>query len=234
MQALAYTFWMNDLIVLDMWLKYYSKYFDKLHIMCCGTKDGYIRQLDERKLKYNLTYERLSESICNPSSANEEIKKRQVEFLNDFEWVLFSCCDEIVCADPRKYKDISKLMRKTRKRTIPCEAFEIFWQKDEPVLDYSKPLLKQRKYWVKNINYNKTILSKDPLNWNDGQHQVRNKDGNEGEKSKLFKNTGLYLLHFKWADSMDNRDLGPFKSLGGKGFLDKDKEEIPTWIKEVV
>jgi hypothetical protein len=164
-------------------------------------------------------------------NANQKIKDKQVEFLKDNEWVLFTNCDEIVAADPRKYKDIREFMEKVKDDYVPCEAFDVLQDKGEPPLDYDMTLLAQRKFWIKNINYNKIILSRVPLDWNEGQHQIKY-DG--GEESKGFKDTGLYLIHLKFADKPSpDRDLGPFQSNGTLHFEENDKLEIPDYIKEI-
>ena len=120
-------------------------------------------------------------------------------------------------------------MDRCKKPLVHCIAYEVV-QIDEPAINTSLPIFKQRKYWVKNINYNKIILSQVPLEWNAGQHQI---EAVEGDESKLFLNEGLYLLHLKHI-GLGERFLGPFTSKSGQGFKMEDKKLIPEWIKEAL
>ena len=210
MKTIAFTFVQNDMVILNFWASYYSKYFDELMVMCCGTKPEHKQTLKEMEVKYNLRRENLEADEVSAPFAREIINKKQRELINGYDWVLYSNCDEILV--PTKHKTINELMKRTRRKYIVCEGYEIVQEGDEKALDYDEPILRQRRSWLKNFNYNKILLSKIPLLWNEGQHQI---DGFGGEESKLFKNTGLFLLHFKHADmkmDVEKRDLGPMKT----------------------
>lgn len=226
---LAFTMWWNDLVVLDFWLSYYSKHFDHLHVMFCG-RDVYIPKLEERATQYPLTYSRHTESMINVEDAAQAISDKQKEFLQDYDWVLFTNCDEIIAPDP-KYKNFDELIADKNLDSIPCEGFDVLCETGVSI-DYRKPVLKQCKYWVKDVSYNKTILSRVPIEWNSGQHAPKNI---LAELTKEYKDTGLYLIHLKWADNPgEDRDTGPFKSQGAPGFKDEDKVLTPDWVKELI
>lgn len=166
-------------------------------------------------------------------------QKKQAEFLalpNEYDWVLFSNCDEFIVAKSWKYKDLRDLMEKTDRDWVACEGYEVIQVEGEKPIDFSKRYLRQRKYWIKNYNYNKIILSKVYLDWVDGAHKLANMTDDE---SRAFKNTGLYLVHLKHADlnPTGKRDLGPYLTHPDPNiimhWLDK-KERIPKYIRRLI
>lgn len=200
MKNIAFTWVWNDMVILELWCKYYSRYFEELLVLCCGTKPEYDAKLAEFKEKYNLTAEKLEGS----AEANSEVAKcreivmgKQQELLKDHKWVLFSNCDEIITTNPAKYKDLNDFMKRTRNNWEWCIGYEILQEPGEPHIDFTKPVLRQRTSWLKNPAMNKVILSKIPLSWNDGFHQIEETKGIDPLK---MKDRGLWLLHLKHID----------------------------------
>lgn len=238
-ENIAFTVWYNDLPVLDVWLKYYSQWFDKLHVICCHTKEKYLPELEERQKKYNLTIERTDSHFEDAKTANERIREVQRNFCNDYHWVLFTNCDEIIAPDPQYYKDFHDFLQNYWGDWVPCVCYEII-EKDEPPIDFTKPILKQRQWYVKNEFMNKVLLSKVPLLWNEGQHQIA---GIDGEVSKRINNTNLYLFHLRHFNLKDEeknpRDFGPFAHLPVATIIERANDErflekIPEWVGELI
>ena len=232
MKILAFTMWQNDLVGLDLWLKYYRKQFDEVFIICFGTNPNYFPELEKRNLKY-ITF---GANLEEPQTANQMLREKQNEFLKDYDWVLYCNLDEFLIPNPRKYKNIKDLIRHTKKDWIASECFEVIHVEGEPPIEFSKPYLKQRKFWVKNPNMNKILLSRVPLSWNNGQHQI---DGIEAETSKGYHNTGLYLIHIKHADPnpYQPRDFGPMKRSPDGWTTDRSKDsriKIPEIFKNKI
>ena len=168
------------------------------------------------------------------------IQKKQAEFLaipNEYDWVLYSNCDEFVIAKSWKYKDLKNFMdRNLHHNWIACEGYDVIQVEGEKPIDYSKPYLRQRKYWIKNFNYNKIILSRVYLDWVDGTHKLAKMTDDE---SRAFKNTGLYLVHLKHADltPTGERDLGPHLTNPDPNIMDHwldKKERIPKYIRRLI
>lgn len=230
----VFTVWFNDLVILDVWLKYYSKHFDKLVVINDQTKDIYLPEIEKRKKQYNLEFIR-GEEMMNVERANNKIEQVQSELLKDYEWVLFTNCDEIVVPDPKYTFD--RLIEEKNQDYISCEAYEVIEVGESPI-DFTQALLKQRTYWLKNPSMNKTLLSRIPLKWREGQHSLL---GTEAEDSKEIADTGLYLIHlrhFNLSSELNNpRDFGPFFHSPHHNVLElsaKNKTLMPEWVKEVV
>ena len=237
MSNLVYTCFQNDIKLLRVWIDYYSKFFDRIHILCFGTKQEYLDELDIKGIEYeviadeNLKDEEIMKSL-QPEIAINLVKEKQIEFLKDNIWVLYCNIDEFLVTSKR-YKDLKDLMANLKKDYINCLAYDVIKVDGEGIIDYTTPILNQRKFWVKNENYNKIILSKIPLSWNSGSHQIANVSDNE---SKVFKNKGLYLVHLKHIDpDRKDSDLGPHYSKIETNNYPKDHPSlryIPKWIKK--
>ncbi len=122
-----------------------------------------------------------------------------------------------------------------REYVIPCVRYDVNQHGGEKPLDYTKPILAQRKYWLRNRNYNKIILSKTPLVWDQGQHRTTDMHQNQ---SMAIEDTGLLLVHLKHADLKPAgvRDFGPLKTNAERwvqeGIERKEYTEIPGHIKK--
>lgn len=235
MRTIAFTFIQNDMVILDLWVRYYSQYFDDLLVFCSATKPKYDQTLEEMNEKYGLQRVNLPADEYDATTANLLIKEKQKELLKDYTWVLYCNVDEYLVTDPDKYRDLKELMSKTRKRWVNCVGYEVLQEADEPVLDYSKPILRQRKSWLKNYQMNKVILSKIELDWEEGQHYVRGL--HNGFESECLQDVGLLLVHLRHADlNATGRDFGPMKH-GPYGFVKErfgSRIDIPERFKDLL
>ena len=231
LKTIVFTMWQNDLVGLDLWLKYYQKQFDDVLILCFSTNPKYFPELEKRNVKYELLE---GEGWDDPGRTNIMLCEKQRELLKEYDWVLFCNLDEFLVPNPRWYKSIRKLIES--RYYIPAECFEVIQLSDDKEIDYSQPLLRQRQHWVKNKNMNKVLLSSVPLSWNEGQHQIAEVSS---EMSMNFENTDLYLVHLKHADSKtEGRDLGPMKRSPEAYVFEQIKNgqdvPIPDIFKEIL
>lgn len=206
MSSVAFTRFFNNENLLRNWLKYYSRYFDKLIVLGCELSDPtrYILP-DHSRPAYDNISELLKEYSVEYTDTNHPIYSTQMyqtifdkqkELFNDFEWVFYSDMDEIVVADPDKFKDLNDFMDKCLVEQTFCEGYNVFRHPNEEVMDWSKPILEQRGHWGKHHNgsYNKPCLSKIPTEWVEGFHYVK---WMYPDDVKSIENTGLYLFHLK-------------------------------------
>jgi hypothetical protein len=223
--------WQNDLVGLDLWLKYYRQQFDDVLILCFSTNPKYYLALEERKVKYEVLE---GEGWDEPGRTNEMLKVKQQQLLEKYDWVLFCNLDEFLIPDPKRFKNMKQLIES--RYYIPAECYEVIQIKGDKEIDYSRSFLAQRQHWIKNENMNKVLLSSVPLSWNEGQHQIKEVNS---ETSKNLTNTGLYLIHLKHADTKtDGRDLGPMKRQPEAYVYEQIKngkeEPIPDSFKEIL
>lgn len=212
MKGLAFTSVYNDMVILELWLKYYSRWFEALHVMGLGTKAKY-GSLEFLKKKYDFSFEKIeidpTHDIFHAADVFvNTIREKQASFLESYDWVLYCNCDEyLVPSDPDK--SLRDLMEKSDADYVHSEAFDVIQLESEGPIDYTRDYMSQRTSWVKNTSYNKTLLSRVPLAWNAGCHQI---EGMSEDDSKQIKNTGLFLVHLKYSD---------LRPLGKRDFNDR-------------
>lgn len=234
MKSAVFTVVQNDMTLLEVWIKYYHRYFDDILVFCNTTKEEHYQDLENFKEKYGIQYDLTGMPTIDPGLEVVTLREIQKKLLENHRWVLFCDIDEFIVADPKKYKDLKDLMRKTRKKWVPCEAFDVVKWGDEKQIDYTQSYLVQREFWVKSPSYNKIILSKVPLEWNDGCHQIA---GVPSVVSTAFTDTGLYLIHLKHADLYsEGRDLGPMTRPPDNFVMQRREDSrlpIPEEIKRI-
>lgn len=223
MRTLAYTRIYDSTEMLETWLKYYSRYFDDLCVFGHRAKPGLVNELLN---KYKFTYEETQFELHSLESL-EFLKSKQVEFLENHDWVLYTDMDELVVADPRKYKDLKDFMRRSKQKQTYCEGYELYRIEElgERPIERWRPYLRQRKYWWKATNgsYNKPILSRVPSKWVHGFHSL---EGETSEFTKSHHDTGIYLIHLRHVD-----ERGSLETKSSEGGL---AEIIPEWIKDML
>ena len=238
MKTLAFTFVQNDLVGLRLWLSYYTRYFDDLNVYCFNTKEEHRKDLDELKREYNFVYEFLYEYEGNkidgtPAVLLGFIKDIQNTFLGDHDWILCCNLDEIFISKRGNLKDLME-KHKNELVALPSEGYDVIQAEDEKPIDYSKPLFEQRKYMVKNPNYNKIVLTRVPLNWVAGLHKI---DSMTDDESRAIKNTGLYLIHLKHADLQRKREVDPFTVPLDSRIMEhkpEDRIRIPKYFRKLL
>lgn len=230
----AFTIVQNDMLILGLWLRYYSQYFEQMTVIGNGTKAEYKGQINDWQAKYQLSFEQVG-FLGNSDQTVVLCREKQKQLLANHEWVLYSDCDEYVVADPAFYKDLRTFMQAFPKDKTCCEGFNVLQAEDEEPIDFNLPYLSQRKYWAKDVDYNKPLLSRTPLNWAPGCHRELEEPDTDGKK---LINTGLFLLHLKYADlhPKGKRDFGPTITQLNHGKVAegmKIRQEIPKEIRRL-
>lgn len=229
-------------IYLETWLKYYSHFFNDIYLVNTNPDqlDSYI---EKAKNKYKFV---VIKDYPNPEWSMEisrnHIKDFQRKLLEKYNWVLFAHADEFIVPDPNKYRGLGDYIRRCEKDYVFCSGYDILQmyqekdgELDEPALDLTKSILKQRKYWLPTKSYCKPLLSRVPLNWAQGFHRIdKVEDGNLEE----IKDKDLYLCHLKCADyTIFGERQSTGKGIGAdKGYdwfyKEHDKRElIPERVK---
>lgn len=234
MQSIAFTIVQNDMVGLRVWLRYYSKYFTKVMVITDHTKEMYDSKLAEFTKEYGAEFRRENGIIRDPMETAYSLMSIQQELLKSYDWVLYCNCDEIIATDPKHYKDLKSLMRRCKRKYVVCEGWDVVKKSHEYPLNYDEPILQQRSRMIKNTNYNKVLLSRIPLDWDAGCHQYKKIPKEEYPK---FKDTGLHLLHLKYADpdAPTPRDVGPWTwSYGAPGSDNGEDVSIKSRVGDVL
>ena len=227
------------MVMLNLWLSYYKKYFADLIVYSFNTKKNTVPKLDKLARKYGMGYELLQEYHGDKIDGTPSVLlgfaiDRQVDFLQNHDWVLCCNLDEILIAKKGNLTDLMK-RHKDELIALPSEGYDVVQAEDESQIDYLKPYFQQRKYMVKNVNYNKIVISRIPLRWTEGLHKL---DTMTDEESRNIRNSGLYLIHLKHADlQREEGRAGPYKVHLDSNIMEHKPEErvlIPKYFKKLL
>lgn len=186
-KCVVFTMVKNEKVRLSIWLRYYSKFFDKkdIYILDHESSDNSIE-----KSKYNVV--EIVKDSYDPEWRRDIIVNFQKNLFESYDLVLYTDIDEIVAPDPEKYMDLRDYIDKFQKNCINCTGYELFHLKSlEPPLDFEKPIFIQRLFFYRNKIYDKPLLAKIPLHWTVGFHSAQNCRETDSD---------LYLFHLHRMD----------------------------------
>ena len=69
----VFTIVMNDMVMLNLWVNYYKRYFDRLHIICNGTKESYYPVIDKYNTDKVMVTKQIVENMAVTSEATVAI-----------------------------------------------------------------------------------------------------------------------------------------------------------------
>jgi len=170
MKSAVFTITHNERFMFPIWLRYYSRHFD--------SKDIFVLDHDTTDKSTSVPGFKINK-IHNPKGFDHawmksEVQKYQRELLKDYDVVLFTEVDEIVAPLPDKYGGgLRQYIDELKSDYVRCNGWEIFheWH-NEPEIDLSRNIMEQRKWWFFKLGCCKTLLSKVPMNWQIGFHDV--------------------------------------------------------------
>ena len=183
----------NEPVFLPIWLKYYSKYFsgDDIYVFNHRTTDGSVEAC-KKQFSFNVI------DLDYPFSFDHKwfqfvILNVQRKLLKFYESVVFTDIDEIILPTDPSYNGLSDYIEKMGTNYVRCKGYDLIHLKDkEPSFEPEKPVLRQRKFWYPTHWYDKTLISRVPLSWKMGNHQVT--------KLKSNRDNSLLLIHLHKLD----------------------------------
>jgi hypothetical protein len=189
-KACIFTIVKDEDYFLPIWLKYYSKYFDKqdIYVLDHNTIGDSTKNLNCNIIKLE------NDEVFNHIWLNNTVKKFQVDLFENYEIVVFAEVDEILYSIKKPFDKIIDDFLESSDSHITCMGYEIV-QKigQEKDLKTEDSIAKNRKYWRHHPSYDKSLISKIPLDWDLGFHNIRN----------MGRNTlqDLYMVHLHPVDA---------------------------------
>lgn len=191
-KSAIFTIVRDEPVFLPIWLEYYLQYFyeEDIHIIHHKT--------DDKDNKFDLgmflmTCPSPVDQISYEETFDHEwlkntVKQKQIDLLQDYEVVVFAEVDEIL----HYHYGLDKLINNLQDNVATCRGFEVVHHfNEEPKIDLSKPLLQQRNHGYYAKLYNKTLISKIPLDWIWGFHNC---------PQEQTPNMDLHLIHLHKLD----------------------------------
>jgi hypothetical protein len=155
--------------------------------------------------------------------------------LHSYRTVIFTAADELLilspeCDAPSLYDYITQQMNRAITR---CAGYEVLQQQDEEPLDWSRPVLWQRRLWTRSEKYSRYAVTRLPVHWMHDFAHVNN--------SAAMADENLWLVHVHRADYvtcqrrhqeraarkwfLNSRDTGPYQYN-----LLEDPEQMWLWF----
>lgn len=219
----------NEKVFLPIFLNYYKKYFknEDIFILDHLSSDGSTKNLDVNveQLTHSFAYDH--GWFCNV------VKDYQKSLLQQYEAVVYVDVDEMLYVLHQPLNEYLDDFLQSSDQYRTCIAHEVVHDfAKEPNWDASSKVLQARDRWFNDEHYRKTLISKIPLNWYLGFHDIdteRNIDG------KLFM---LHLHRFDLNVAVErNRDrlMNIQDRNDGHGAQNKLTEygEMKTYFKSV-
>lgn len=229
MRIAALTFIRKEEDWFPIWLKYYCKEVDELFVIN-PNQEEYPQEPKWTEIKTD--GDGGNNIVWGQIQVNEAIKN----LLQKFDWVIYSDADEYIIP---KYGDIRAFLKFRREAMFTCNGRDLLHEKGEVKLDLTKPILRQRKWWVSCHPYNKTVVTRVPIILCDGNHYTQDMYDESGERNVTVRQVveehitkDLYLVHMRRADEFLFFKKG---ARLGSGYWNQEqwlKKKIPRWIKD--
>jgi hypothetical protein len=188
----AFTIVQNEPVFLPIWLDYYSRSFEPadLYVLDHASTDGSTDALAARCHVVPIH----RDASFDHAWLNGTVTAFHAFLLRSYQQVLFTEADEIVLADPLRYRGLDAYIDACIGRVARCTGFEVVhFPEEEPPLDFNRPLLAQRQYWLPSRMYSKTLLASVPMAWSPGFHEAPAFAG-------VRPDPDLYLVHLHRID----------------------------------
>ncbi|CAF4547074.1 unnamed protein product, partial [Rotaria sp. Silwood2] len=162
----------NEPGYLPIWLKYYRRYFagDDIYILDNDSDDGSTSNLSVNVIRVH------SEKYFDHYWLVGTVQNYTRNLLESgYKYVLFCEIDEIVVPDPAKYPlGLIDYINRTKLMVVRVKAYNIRHNVDlEPKLKLNESILQQRRYWMRQANYDKPLLTNIALHWVPGFHSCQ-------------------------------------------------------------
>lgn len=220
-QKAIFTFICNGHKFFGLWYNYYKKFFEPqdIWVLDMGSTDGALDGFDCQIVKKT--------DIPRIDFGNVVVNEFKTELFKKYKWVMYTDYDEIVWHPIGLDKLINEMGNKPY---ITASGYEILHKRrEEAPYDFDKSMLSQRKYWFRNINYDKTPITQVDFKWDSGFHTVEN-------KPRMYYDYKLLLLHFSKIDfdymNALHKRLKEAKSClaGGQFPVDSELEKVWFWM----
>lgn len=196
-EVAAVTMLYNEPDFVTIWARHYSAQVGakNCYIIDHGTDDGSIDALRKTDGLCDVNVVRVPRSAYDDYRCARFVSHFCSSLLEWYDWVVHSDADEIVVADPAQYASLTDYCRACHHDVVTAIGFNVVHTKDDPPIDPAIRVLEQRQWIDFSAALSKPALTRRPLMWNAGFHQI-------DDVEPIFDD--LYLFHLRFCD----RDIG--------------------------
>ena len=188
MQTAIVTMVYNEGVNLPIWIRHYTHHCPgaTLFALDHGSDDGSTHRLD------GITVVPLPRSPFDDQTRAEMVADFQHALLRLYDVVIYTDCDEMLVADPRKHESLAAFLAIADSDVIAPIGLHIRHLPGiEASIDLSEPVLGQRRYAGFASAMCKPSIARVPLHWVPGFHWC--------DRLPDYR-TDLYQFHLKWMD----------------------------------
>ncbi|HEY5235881.1 MAG TPA: glycosyltransferase family 2 protein, partial [Rhabdochlamydiaceae bacterium] len=197
----AFTITRNEPFFLELWCRYYSMAFgeENLYVLDNSSDDGSIEKA--KKMFPNINVISVpSQQGANWGWCTNVVKTFQRIAFRGYKIVIFADTDEFLIPETgENLRQYSERFLLSDKRYIRARGFGVIQQPDEPALSSVHSILEHRSKAWHAVGYDKTLISKDPLDWAKGNHHIYDCAGVKLVDDPIDKE--LTLLHLRDVDA---------------------------------
>ena len=165
----VFTIVKNESYFLPIWIKHYKRYFNNsdIYVLDHQTNDGSTSNLDVNVVSV------VNELAFDHRWLVEVVQSFQKDLLENYECVLFAESDEIIYSIDKALDESINDFINSDFNYIRFKVYEIIKDlQKEKILSIDESIIKNRNYWFDNWMYSKSLLSKVPLQWTWGFHNL--------------------------------------------------------------
>lgn len=187
MKVCCFTNARDEYFNLPIWAKYYTNQFgpENCIILDHGSEEAALRNTHGASI------------IRLPISEFDDVRRAQAvrhfaeSMLKYYDAIVYTDCDEILVADPRKYSGLLEMISKMESDSVTAIGLNVIHdtRTEDPIVD-GRSILSQRKYVQFTSPMCKTLISKNPIIWGGGFHS----------SSHPVSFADLYLFHLRAVD----------------------------------
>src|SRR5262249_24892387 len=198
-RAAVFTIVQNEPVFLPVWSRYYQRYFSPDDIFVLD-HDSIDAQTFAGAQELHRVPVHRAESF-NHAWLRDTVERFHAFLLQSYELVLFAEADEIVAADSRLLPGgLAELLERPSTGSrgfLRCTGYETLHTPEDgqATLDWTRPVLAQRRHCRRSDLYSKPLLSSRPLRWEIGFHHLQ-----PPEPPLPPPDPRLLLLHLHRAD----------------------------------
>jgi len=197
--AAVFTIVQNEPAFLPVWCGYYARHFSADDVFILDHDSAEERTLEAMRPFNRVPVHRMHS--FDHEWLRDTVERFQAFLLGSYECVLFAEVDEIVAPPPERFpgglRELIQAFASGDAELVRCTGYEIVHDArgGEPPLDWSAPILAQRRQCRRSVSYSKPLLARRPLSWILGFHELA-----EGPVKLPEPSPDLLLLHLHRVD----------------------------------
>ena len=185
MRVAALTMSYNEPVWAPIWARHYSRQVGAEHcyLMDHGSDDGSAEEL-------GINVERLARSPLEEVERAARVRARVTALLEQYDAVVHTDTDELVVADPLRYRDLRAFAAGCDAAVITAVGLDVHQLAEEDGLDLTRPIGPQRR-WVRfSASMCKPVFVRKAVQWEPGFHAC----------DMPTETQGLFLMHMRYSD----------------------------------